>query len=161
MNAIAYIESPIGIVKIVTSDTALIEVSFVEEKTLDITDETALMTQVKRQLSAYFDGKLQSFSLPLEPAGTDFQKRVWNELLQIPYGKTISYIELAKRLGDEKVIRAAASANGKNPIGVLIPCHRVIGNDGKLVGYAGGLLRKRWLLALENKHANGVMDLFG
>lgn len=160
MNAIAYLESPVGIVRIVVSNTALTDVIFVEEKTNDTTEETPLLVEAKQQLLAYFNGEIQVFTVPIEPVGTDFQKRVWNELLKIPYGKTISYLELAKRLGDEKVIRAAASANGKNPIGVIIPCHRVIGNDGKLVGYAGGLHRKRWLLALENKHANGVIELF-
>ena len=85
----------------------------------------------------------------LNPKGTDFQKTVWNELQKIPFGKTISYLDLAKKLGDEKVIRAAASANGKNPITILIPCHRVIGKDGSLTGYAGGIHRKKYLLELE------------
>ncbi|MBO6517497.1 MAG: methylated-DNA--[protein]-cysteine S-methyltransferase [Bacteroidia bacterium] len=101
------------------------------------------------QLTAFFKGKQHEFDLVLDPEGTDFQQEVWAELTNIPYGKTISYEELATRLGDEKVIRAAASANGKNPIPIVIPCHRVIGKDGSLTGFSGGLWRKKKLLELE------------
>ena len=102
-----------------------------------------------RQLAAYFAGNLRNFNIPLAPAGTDFQRRVWKELGRIPYGQAISYLDLAHRLGDEKCIRAAARANGANPIAILIPCHRVIGSDGSLVGYSGGLDMKEYLLRLE------------
>lgn len=102
-----------------------------------------------RQLAAYFAGNLRNFNIPLAPAGTDFQRRVWKELGRIPYGQAISYLELAHRLGDEKCIRAAARAIGANPIAILIPCHRVIGSDGSLVGYSGGLDMKEYLLRLE------------
>ena len=101
------------------------------------------------QLVAYFNGTLKAFDLPLSPAGTEFQQRVWNELLAIPFGQTHSYLDLANKLGDEKVIRAAASANGKNPIPIIIPCHRIIGSDGSLTGYSGGLEKNRWLLQHE------------
>ena len=104
------------------------------------------------QLNEYFDGERKQFSLKLNPEGTDFQKRVWNELTQIPYGKTVSYLELSKKLGDVKAIRAVANANGKNPIWIVIPCHRVIGTDGSLTGYAGGLHRKKWLLEHESPY---------
>lgn len=104
---------------------------------------------LKRQLEAYFSGNLRDFNIPFRVEGTDFQRRVWNELLKIPYGQAISYLELARRLGDEKCIRAAARANGANPIAILIPCHRVIGSDGSLVGYGGGLDMKEFLLRLE------------
>jgi methylated-DNA-[protein]-cysteine S-methyltransferase len=104
------------------------------------------------QLQEYFEGKRQVFQLSLNLQGTEFQKRVWMQLQRIPYGKTISYLELSKQLGDVKTIRAAASANGKNPIWIIIPCHRVIGSDGSLTGYAGGLERKQWLLNLENPY---------
>lgn len=104
---------------------------------------------LKRQLEAYFSGNLRDFNIPLHAEGTDFQRRVWKELLRIPYGQAISYLELARRLGDEKCIRAAARANGANPIAILIPCHRVIGSDGSLVGYGGGLDMKEFLLRLE------------
>lgn len=107
------------------------------------------MHQCITELEEYFANRLTTFTVPLQPAGTDFQKKVWEELMKIPHGKVISYNEMAKRLGDEKVIRAAASANGKNPIGILIPCHRVIGANGDLVGYAGGLDKKRLLLEHE------------
>nr|WP_247672703.1 methylated-DNA--[protein]-cysteine S-methyltransferase [Aquimarina sp. MMG016] len=102
------------------------------------------------QLQEYFQGNRTDFDLKLNPAGTDFQKKVWDELLNIPFGKTTTYLDMAKRLGDPKCIRAAASANGKNPLWIIVPCHRVIGSDGSLTGYAGGLWRKKWLLDHEN-----------
>ncbi|WP_435135438.1 methylated-DNA--[protein]-cysteine S-methyltransferase [Formosa sp. A9] len=102
------------------------------------------------QLQDYFKGTLQNFNLKLNPKGTEFQKKVWQALTQIPYGKTISYLELSKQLGDVKAIRAVASANGKNPLWIIVPCHRVIGSDGSLTGYAGGLHRKQWLLEHES-----------
>lgn len=101
------------------------------------------------QLQDYFGGSLKSFTFKLNPAGTDFQKKVWNALLEIPFGKTVSYHELSVKLGDVKAIRAVASANGKNPLWIVVPCHRVIGSDGSLTGYAGGLWRKKWLLEHE------------
>jgi len=112
------------------------------------------------QLREYFAGTLREFNLPLKPEGTDFQLRVWKELQKIPYGRTITYLQLAARLGDTKSIRAAGTANGKNPIPVIIPCHRVIGSDGKLIGFGGGLWRKNLLLGLESKIAHGTQELF-
>ncbi len=102
------------------------------------------------QLKEYFEGKRMIFDLKLNPDGTDFQKRVWEALLEIPYGKTSSYLDLSKTLGDVKAIRAVAAANGKNPLWIVVPCHRVIGSDGSLTGYAGGLHRKKWLLEHES-----------
>lgn len=102
------------------------------------------------QLQDYFKGTLENFNLKLNPKGTEFQKKVWQALIQIPYGKTVSYLELSKQLGDVKAIRAVASANGKNPLWIIVPCHRVIGSDGSLTGYAGGLHRKQWLLEHES-----------
>jgi methylated-DNA-[protein]-cysteine S-methyltransferase len=102
------------------------------------------------QLNEYFDGLRKTFTFTLNPKGTDFQQKVWQALLEIPYGKTMSYLELSKKLGDVKAIRAVAAANGKNPIWIVVPCHRVIGSDGSLTGYAGGLWRKQWLLEHEN-----------
>jgi methylated-DNA-[protein]-cysteine S-methyltransferase len=107
------------------------------------------LAEVVRQLRAYFAGKLRQFDLPLAPEGTAFQQRVWRELRKIPYGETISYGELARRIGNPKGSRAVGLANGANPISIVIPCHRVIGNNGKLTGYGGGLKTKEWLLALE------------
>lgn len=108
-----------------------------------------VLAEAARQLAAYFDGRLQEFVLPLAPRGTPFQRRVWAALCEIPYGATISYLTLARRVADEKAVRAVGGANGRNPISIIIPCHRVIGADGSLVGYGGGLERKRWLLQLE------------
>ena len=102
------------------------------------------------QLTEYFEGHRRDFSLKLDPKGTSFQKKVWKSLLDIPYGQTRSYMSLAKELGDVKAIRAVAAANGKNPLWIVIPCHRVIGSDGSLTGYAGGLHRKKWLLNHES-----------
>ena len=102
------------------------------------------------QLKEYFDGSRTHFELKINPKGTDFQKMVWQELLKVPYGKTESYMEISKRIGNTKAIRAVAGANGKNPLWIIIPCHRIIGSDGSLTGYAGGLRRKQWLLNHES-----------
>jgi methylated-DNA-[protein]-cysteine S-methyltransferase len=105
--------------------------------------------EITDQIDAYFAGEREDFALDLAPQGTDFQQRVWKELIRIPFGETISYSELARRLGDPKLVRAVGVANGRNPISIIIPCHRVIGADGSLVGYGGGLERKKWLLEHE------------
>ena len=107
------------------------------------------LADVVRQLRAYFTGDLRRFDLPLAPQGTPFQQRVWRELLEIPYGETMSYGELARKIGSPSASRAVGLANGSNPISIVIPCHRVIGSSGKLTGYGGGLEKKEWLLALE------------
>jgi methylated-DNA-[protein]-cysteine S-methyltransferase len=109
----------------------------------------APLSEAARQLAAYFAGDRTEFDLPLAPAGTEFQKRVWDELTRIPYGLTVSYGEIAERIGNPKGVRAVGLANGRNPISIVVPCHRVIGANGKLVGYGGGLPRKEWLLAHE------------
>lgn len=111
------------------------------------------LARARDQLAAYFAGTLRVFDLPLAPAGTPFQLRVWAELRKIPYGETVSYGELARRLGDRAASRAVGTANGRNPISVIVPCHRVIGANGTLTGYGGGLERKRWLLDLEGRHS--------
>ncbi len=154
------ITSPSGYIKLVSTDTGVKEVTFLDEECESSESIPEILINLKKQLTEYFNGARTDFSVPLEPDGTDFQKKVWTELCCIPFGKTISYNELASKLGDPKVIRAAAAANGKNPIGIVIPCHRVIGKSGKLVGYAGGLGRKKWLLDHENRIANGVLELF-
>jgi methylated-DNA-[protein]-cysteine S-methyltransferase len=111
--------------------------------------DDAVFREVCEQLAAYFDGERMSFDLTLELAGTPFQRRVWQELCRIPYGRAISYAELARRIGQPSASRAVGGANGQNPVAVIVPCHRVIGADGGLGGYGGGLDRKRWLLELE------------
>lgn len=145
-----YIKSPIGILEIKANEEGLFSVHFmdnevhVSEKLPQFTKETIL------QLQEYFDGTRTVFNLKLKPQGTEFQKKVWQKLQEIPFSKTVSYQKIANELGNPKVIRAAASANGKNPIPIIIPCHRVIGKDGSLTGYAGGLHIKKWLLAHES-----------
>jgi methylated-DNA-[protein]-cysteine S-methyltransferase len=146
---IAFINSPLGITKIVGDENGISEISVLDEGELTIEIPENLKKAVA-QLQDYFVGKRTDFSFRLHPKGTDFQQRVWQELLTIPYGKTMSYLDLSKKLGDVKAIRAVASANGKNPLWIVVPCHRVIGTNGSLTGYAGGLWRKKWLLEHEN-----------
>ena len=150
------INSPIGALSIYGDAMGISEVVFRES---EITSEQIpdCLKDAVSQLTEYFEGKRNHFNLQLNPKGTDFQKKVWQQLQQIPFGKTTSYQEMANLLGDPKVIRAAASANGKNPIAIIIPCHRVIGSDGSLTGYAGGLHRKKWLLQHENPVKQGEL----
>lgn len=122
---------------------------FSDEEPVETFYQSEFAPKLKSDLDSYFQLGQWNFDYTLRPKGTQFQQKVWEELQKIPFGKTISYLDMAKSLGDEKVIRAAASANGKNPISILIPCHRVIGKDGSLTGYAGGLHRKKFLLELE------------
>ena len=144
-----FISSPLGITKIEGDEKGVAVISVLSEGEHSTTIPNQLQESVL-QLKEYFEGKRQDFTFKLNPKGTDFQQKVWQELRNIPFGKTISYLDLSKKLGDVKVIRAAASANGKNPLWIVVPCHRVIGTDGSLTGYAGGLWRKKWLLEHEN-----------
>ena len=146
----AYIQTPLGIAKLEGDENGLSAISILDSDEQISTVVPEVLEDAVYQLQEYFEGKRQHFSLVLNPQGTDFQKRVWKALQDIPYGKTQSYLELSKKLGDVKAIRAVAAANGQNPIWVVIPCHRVIGSDGSLTGYAGGLHRKKWLLAHES-----------
>ncbi len=146
----ARVKTPLGIA-IIEGDTNGISKISVEEDTEVFSAEIpSALKEATLQLSEYFEGKRKEFTFKLNPKGTDFQQRVWQELLKIPFCKTTSYLELSKQLGDVKAIRAVAAANGKNPLWIVIPCHRVIGSDGSLTGYAGGLWRKKWLLEHEN-----------
>ncbi|MFT5886131.1 MAG: methylated-DNA-[protein]-cysteine S-methyltransferase [Arcticibacterium sp.] len=156
----SYFESPIGILKLVTDSEAVQEVLFCDKAGESDLNLPKISFELTEQLTAYFADYLKEFSLRLNPQGTDFQKRVWLALGKLTFGKTATYIDIANSLGEPKVIRAAASANGKNPISIIIPCHRVIGKNGNLTGYAGGLNRKRWLLDHENRLANEVLELF-
>lgn len=157
-----YYTSPVGVLKICGTENYISEVSFLDnhDEYIQSSGNNLLLNACVEELIGYFNGKRLSFNIPVYQKGTDFQTKVWNELLNINFGKTISYMTLAKRLGNPDCIRAAASTNGKNNIAVIVPCHRVIGSDQQLVGYAGGLWRKRWLLKHENKIANGVQTLF-
>ncbi len=155
----AIISSPIGNLLLVEADNQLVEVSFTERKIAPV-PKNDVLSAAKIQLDEYFGGQRQEFTLPIKPEGTGFQQKVWQELMLIPYGSTISYQEVANRLGDPKCFRAAATANGKNPIPIIIPCHRVIGSSGEMTGYAGGIQRKKDLLALEGAEVMNQMDLF-
>jgi methylated-DNA-[protein]-cysteine S-methyltransferase len=121
---------------------------------------TELLLDIQKQLNAYFAGKIQDFDIPLQFVGTEFQQKVWNQLLQIKYGETDSYLSLSKKLANQKAIRAVASANGANAISIIIPCHRIIGSNGELIGYAGGLAAKKKLLELENPGLQNQLSLF-
>jgi methylated-DNA-[protein]-cysteine S-methyltransferase len=144
------IKSPLGFTKIMGDEDGIASISILnsEEKITDIIPIE--LEDCVFQLNEYFEGTRKQFRLKLNPEGTEFQKKVWKLLEEIPYSKTISYLELSKQLGDIKAIRAVASANGKNPLWIVVPCHRVIGSDGSLTGYAGGLHRKQWLLEHES-----------
>ncbi len=145
----AYIKTPLGIAKLQGDINGLSVISvFDNGKITEVIPE--VLEDAVYQLQEYFRGERTTFSVELNPEGTDFQKKVWNALLQIPFGKTCSYLQLSKVLGDPKAIRAVAAANGKNPLWIMVPCHRVIGSDGSLTGYAGGLHRKKWLLEHES-----------
>lgn len=151
MNAssdIIFINSPLGITKIVGNENGVSVISVFDKGEVSITVPVNLQAAVT-QLNDYFEGKRTHFDFKLNLQGTEFQKKVWIELLNIPFGKTLSYLGLAKKLGNIEAIRAVASANGKNPLWIVVPCHRVIGKDGSLTGYAGGLWRKKWLLEHE------------
>lgn len=144
-----FIATPIGMAKIEGDEEGVALISIVETAQPSTVVPPVLLEAVQ-QLQEYFVEKRNHFSFKLNPKGTDFQLKVWAELLNIPFGKTVSYLELSKKIGDLKAIRAVASANGKNPLWIVIPCHRVIGTNGSLTGYAGGLWRKKWLLEHES-----------
>ncbi len=146
------INTPLGVTKISGDEKGIASVTILNanETITDIIPE--VLQDCACQLQEYFQGKRKSFSLKLNPKGSEFQNRVWAELQIIPFGKTVSYLELSKQLGDVKAIRAVANANGKNPLWIIVPCHRVIGSDGSLIGYAGGLHRKQWLLEHESPY---------
>jgi methylated-DNA-[protein]-cysteine S-methyltransferase len=152
----AYLSSPIGTLLLAADDAGLREITFPKNGVPtspqpDWREDSSALTEPIRQLCAYFAGDLETFDLPLAPHGTSFQQIVWGELLKIPYGETISYGQLATRIGNPNASRAVGLANGSNPIPIVIPCHRVIGSNGKLTGYGGGLPIKEKLLALERR----------
>ena len=158
-----YYHSPVGVLKISATETFVTEISFYDK--VEKTDARKksfppLLIHCIEQLIQYFHGGRRQFELMINQEGTNFQVGVWNELMAIPFGKTISYLELARRTGDTKATRAVANANGKNNVAIIVPCHRVIGASGDLVGYGGGLWRKKWLLDHEAKIAHGVQTLF-
>ena len=145
-----YVTTPVGFLEIAGQDQHVTHIYFVESPRHPKTDNDTL-AQAKAQLSQYIQGKRTQFDLPLAPQGTNFQKRVWQALCKIDYGDTRSYLDIAIEIGKPKAVRAVGTANGKNPLSIVVPCHRVIGKSGKLTGYAGGLSRKAWLLELETR----------
>ena len=155
---ITYYKTPIGIAKITGDNNGIQAITFITNnlddenpKSIGIAEDIPeCLRECVLQLKEYFKGERTNFNLLLNPQGTKFQKLVWQELCNIPYGKTISYLVQSKQIGDVKAVRAVAAANGKNPISIVIPCHRVIGSDGSLTGYAGGIWRKKWLLDYES-----------
>lgn len=151
------INTPLGIAQITGDANGITQISVIDEGDVSSEIPTGLQNAVT-ELNDYFQGKRTHFDFKLNPKGTEFQQKVWQALLEIPYGKTCSYMDLSKKLGDVKAIRAVASANGKNPLWIVVPCHRVIGTDGSLTGYAGGLWRKKWLLKHESP--SGQQTLF-
>jgi len=158
-----YYHSPVGLLKISGSDDYITEIIF-NDKVQKIENRrrnlSPMLIQCIEQLIQYFNGQRRNFDLPINQQGTPFQQQVWTELMSIPFAKTISYIELARRVGDAKATRAVAAANGKNNVCIIVPCHRVIGANKELIGYSGGLWRKKWLLEYEMKVAYGVQTLF-
>ena len=158
-----YYQSPIGMIKIGGTETYIAEVTFIDKQEQIVHGEPGIsdvIHQCTEQLIEFFSGKRKDFQVPVQQKGTVFQQKVWSELLSIPFGKTMSYLDLSRTVGDEKAIRAVAATNGRNKIGIIIPCHRVIGSDKSLTGYAGGLWRKKWLLQHEFRITNGVQTLF-
>ena len=158
-----YFSSPLGDIEIKYDKNFIYAFSFINagvKRREEAEIENSNVIRAEEQLKKYFEGALKKFDLPICMEGTEFQKKVWTELTRIDFGKTLSYLQMAKRLGDVKSIRAAASANGKNPFAIVVPCHRVIGTNGSLTGYAGELWRKQWLLEHEAKIAGVYQMLF-
>ena len=159
-----YLETEIGTLEIGGTEDYITSVEFVEPTEAISDADRAELPQVIRdcvsQIEEYFQGVRQEFTVRLEPQGTDFQRAVWRQLTTIPYGSTVTYLEIANSVSSEKAVRAVGAANGQNPISIIIPCHRVIGSDGKLTGYGGGLWRKEWLLNHEGSLHGPQMKLF-
>lgn len=156
-----FVETPIGRLRVVATRDALVAVHFPEtDPRRDVGEPApavhAVLRRATSQLKEYFAGERTSFDLPLDPRGTPFQISVWRELADIPWGKTTSYADLARRVGRPSAARAVGAANGRNPLSIVLPCHRVVGADGSLTGYAGSLPRKAWLLAHEQRSASSV-----
>ena len=146
-------ESPLGVISITATTEKIIELSFVERALPVSSSIPGVLQSCLRQIDAYFQGELTEFSVDLEPEGTDFQKRVWRQLEKIPFAETASYGDVARSIGKPTACRAVGGANGKNPIAIIVPCHRVIGSNGTLTGYGSGIWRKEWLLEHEKKVA--------
>ena len=157
---ISYLKSPIGEIKITADENSVNSILFVFNDTeMEEENINDVLTQCKKELSEYFSGKRKDFEVPITQSGTSFQQRVWSELLKIPYGETVSYNFIAESLGDKKSIRAVGASNGKNQVSIIVPCHRVIGSNGSLTGYAGELWRKKWLLNHKKEFSGGEIQI--
>lgn len=143
------IETPVGYLELTSDQQFLLSVSFIEKPGLITDFQPDILKNSVTQITEYFDGKRKEFDLQLQPTGTDFQLKVWEEVKKVIFGKTVSYLDIAIKTGSKNNTRAVGLANGKNPIPIIIPCHRIIGTNGKLTGYSGGLERKKWLLQHE------------
>lgn len=150
MEESVIIKTPLGYTEITGNEKGVSKIHVFDHEMIVHDEVPKTLLKATLQLKEYFEGNRIQFDFQLNPKGTEFQKKVWQELLNIPFGKTVSYQELSKKLGNVKAIRAVANANGKNPLWIVVPCHRVIGTDGSLTGYSGGLWRKKWLLNHEN-----------
>ncbi|QIA10014.1 methylated-DNA--[protein]-cysteine S-methyltransferase [Draconibacterium halophilum] len=155
-----YINSPIGWLELEATANALCAVRFKSVEGIASTEIPEILNQTRIQLEEYFSGERKEFNLNIEPHGTEFQQKVWNFVERVKFGTTASYLDIAKQTGSDKNTRAVGLANGKNPIPIIIPCHRIIGSSGKLTGYAGGIERKRWLLNHERSHTPSTGRLF-
>ena len=151
MIFVDYLQTPPGTIKLSASEKGITQLIYVESPD-DVVNQHDHITRCKKQLEEYFSGKRQQFDIPLDAQGTAFQQAVWQHLLAIPYGQVVTYRDIAEKMNKPKAIRAVGAANGRNPISIVVPCHRVIGSDGSLTGYAWGLDRTAWLLKHENKY---------
>jgi len=146
-------DSPIGVLKLSSDEWQLKSISFDAEHLEEESNTPEILIETQKQLEEYFAGSRQIFDLLFQPEGTEFQQRVWKQVAAVSYGSTKSYVEIARAVNSQDSSRAVGMANGKNPLPIVIPCHRIIGHDGKLTGYAGGLDRKKWLLLHEQNHS--------
>jgi methylated-DNA-[protein]-cysteine S-methyltransferase len=152
-----FLKTPIGFLELTGSKKGLHQINFLDFR-VKILKPPPVLREAVKQLEEYFSGKREEFTIPLDLEGTPFQLRVWEEIQKIPFGTTATYLEIAEKLGNTHTMRAVGGANGCNPVPIVVPCHRVIGSNGKLIGYAGGLKRKKWLL--EHENAFSQKDLF-
>jgi len=154
------VETPIGYLELTTNQYYLLSVEFIANFNQSSVYQPDVLKESVSQIDEYFKGLRKDFKLNVQPAGTDFQNKVWEQVKKVPFGKTVSYLEIARQTGSKNNTRAVGLANGKNPIPIIIPCHRVIGVNGKLTGYAGGLEKKRWLLQHEQNYSGNSDRLF-
>lgn len=155
-----FLQTPLGLLKITGAETFITSVVFVSDVDTCLGVAPPILTDCKLQLQEYFTGKRQKFDINIKPQGTEFQRKVWSELLKINYGDTTSYSQIAKKMKNPDAVRAVGLANSKNQIAIIIPCHRVVGSGGQLTGYAAGIWRKRWLLEVESKVFRKTLTLF-